>query len=120
MTFQLEMPVWMFTVLLMVVAVAMGFGKASVFRMVYDYYPDRMGTVGGAVGLLGAIGGFVLPILFGLVTDLFGVRSSCFMLLYGLLAVCMITMYYGISVQEQRVRLREAIQNNFLKENLDA
>lgn len=120
MTFLLEMPVWMFTVLIMVVGVAMGFGKASVFRMVYDYYPDRMGTVGGAVGLLGAIGGFVLPILFGLVTDLFGVRSSCFMLLYGLLAVCMITMYYGINIQEKKKRLQDAIQNNFLKENLDA
>ena len=120
MTFLLEMPVWMFTVLVMIVGVAMGFGKASVFRMVYDYYPDRMGTVGGAVGLLGAIGGFILPILFGLVTDLFGVRSSCFMLLYGLLAVCMVTMYYGINIQEQKVRLQEAIQNNFLKDNLDA
>ncbi len=120
MTFLLEMPVWMFTVLVMIVGVAMGFGKASVFRMVYDYYPDRMGTVGGAVGLLGAIGGFVLPISFGLVTDLFGVRSSCFMLLYGLLAVCMVTMFYGISKQDQKQRLQEAIQNNFLKENLDA
>ncbi|MBV1787520.1 NarK/NasA family nitrate transporter [Marinobacterium sp. D7] len=118
--FLLEMPVWLFTLLVMVMGVAMGFGKAGVFRNVYDYYPDRMGTVGGAVGLLGAIGGFVLPILFGLVTDLFGVRSSCFMLLYGLLALCMITMYYGVSVQEKQNRLQEAIRTNFLKENLDA
>lgn len=120
MTFLLEMPVWLFTVLIMVVGVAMGFGKASVFRVVYDYYPDRMGTVGGAVGLLGAIGGFVLPILFGLVTDLFGVRSSCFMLLYGVLALCMTVMYYGINLQDKQNRLQEAIRNNFLHENLDA
>jgi len=119
-TFLLEMPVWLFTLLLLVMGGAMGVGKAGVFRTVYDYYPDRMGAVGGAVGLLGAIGGFVLPISFGLVTDLFGVRSSCFMLLYGLLALCMIAMHYGINLQEKQNRLQEAIRTNFLKENLDA
>ncbi|SIS89596.1 nitrate/nitrite transporter [Neptunomonas antarctica] len=116
-TFVIDMPVWLFTVLVMVMGVAMGFGKASVFRLVYDYYPERMGVVGGMVGMLGAIGGFVLPVLFGLVADTMGVRSSCFMLLYGVLAVCMCVMYYGISVEERRTRLQEAIRNNFLKDD---
>ncbi len=116
-TFVIDMPVWLFTVLVMVMGVAMGFGKASVFRLVYDYYPERMGVVGGMVGMLGAIGGFVLPILFGLMADKMGVRSSCFMLLYGVLAVCMCVMYYGISIEERRTRLQEAIRNNFLKED---
>ncbi len=116
-TILVEMPVWLFTVLVMVMGIAMGFGKASVFRIVYDYYPDRMGVVGGAVGVLGAIGGFVLPICFGLVADILGVRSSCFMLLYGLLAFCMFAMYYGISVEDRRRRLQDAIRNNFLKDN---
>jgi NNP family nitrate/nitrite transporter-like MFS transporter len=116
-TFVIDMPVWLFTVLVMVMGVAMGFGKASVFRLVYDYYPERMGVVGGMVGMLGAIGGFILPVLFGLVADTMGVRSSCFMLLYGVLAVCMCVMYYGISVEERRTRLQEAIRNNFLKED---
>lgn len=116
-TFLLEMPVWLFTVLVMVMGIAMGFGKASVFRTVYDYYPDRMGVVGGAVGVLGAIGGFILPICFGLVADILGIRSSCFMLLYGLLAVCMFAMYYGMSVEDRRRRLQDAIRNNFLKHN---
>ncbi len=119
-TFVIDMPVWLFTVLVMVMGVAMGFGKASVFRIVYDYYPERMGVVGGTVGMVGAIGGFVLPIMFGLVADIMGVRSSCFMLLYGVLAVCMCVMYYGISVEERRSRLQEAIRNNFLKEDSDA
>ncbi|WP_372738343.1 nitrate/nitrite transporter [Neptunomonas sp.] len=118
-TFVIDMPVWLFTALVMVMGVAMGFGKASVFRLVYDYYPERMGVVGGMVGMLGAIGGFLLPILFGLMADTMGVRSSCFMLLYGVLAVCMCVMYYGISVEERRTRLQEAIRNNFLKEDLE-
>jgi NNP family nitrate/nitrite transporter-like MFS transporter len=38
------------------------------------------------VGLAGGLGGFILPIMFGALLDLTGVRSSAFMLLYG--AVC--------------------------------
>lgn len=118
--FVIDMPVWLFTALVMVMGVAMGFGKASVFRIVYDYYPDRMGVVGGMVGMLGAIGGFVLPVLFGLMADAMGVRSSCFMLLYGVLILCMCVMYYGIAVEKRRTRLQEAIRNNFLKENYES
>jgi NNP family nitrate/nitrite transporter-like MFS transporter len=115
-TFVVDMPVWLFTFLIMVMGGAMGFGMASVYRTVYDYYPDRMGVVGGMVGMLGAIGGFVLPILFGVVADLMGVRSSCFMLLYGILIVCMCVMFYGIRTEERRTRLQEAIRNNFLND----
>jgi len=118
-TLNIEMPVWLFTVLLLIVGVAMGFGKASVYRIIYDYYPERIGVVGGMVGALGAIGGFALPIMFGLVADVLGVRSSCFMLLYGLLAVCMMVMFYGVQFDDRRRRLRDAIQNNFLKEGAD-
>ena len=36
-----------------------------------------MGVVGGIVGLIGGLGGFVLPIMFGVAADAVGVRSSC-------------------------------------------
>ena len=52
--------------------------------------------VGGMVGVIGGLGGFTLPILFGIVSDLTNIRSSCFMLLFGLVAVCMIWMNYSI------------------------
>jgi len=42
-----------------------------------------MGAVCGFVGLAGGLGGFVLPIMFGALVDLTGVRSSCLMLMYG-------------------------------------
>ncbi|MEH6578556.1 MAG: nitrate/nitrite transporter [Amphritea sp.] len=118
-TLSIAMPVWLFTVLVMVVGIAMGFGTASVYRVIYDYYPERIGVVGGMVGALGAIGGFALPIMFGLVADVLGVRSSCFMLLYGLLAVCMMVMFYSVQFEEQRKRWRDAVQNNFLNEGAD-
>ena len=47
----------------------------------------------GIVGLAGGLGGFALPILFGVLVDLTGIRSSAFMLLYGVVWVSLIWMY---------------------------
>lgn len=60
-----------------------------------------MGTVGGMVGVIGGLGGFCLPILFGFAADRIGVRSSCFMLLFGLTVVCMVWMHYAIKQQQR-------------------
>jgi NNP family nitrate/nitrite transporter-like MFS transporter len=111
---NIYMPVWLFTGLLFVMGVAMGFGKASVFRLIYDYYPNHVGAVGGAVGLIGALGGFSLPILFGLASDLTSINSSCFMLLYGVLIGCMMLMYYSIKEGQFRERLAQAQADEFL------
>ena len=92
----------------------MGFGKASIFRIIYDYYPDNVGVVGGAVSAIGALGGFSLPILFGVAADLTGIRSSCFMLLYGVLAACMVLMFYAIKLDEFRQRVNQARADDFL------
>lgn len=93
--------VWLFTFLVFVVGIAQGFGKASVYRIIHDYYPSNMGTVGGMVGVIGGLGGFCLPILFGYAADHIGVRSSCFMLLFGLTVVCMVWMHYAIKQQRR-------------------
>ncbi|MGC5698995.1 NarK/NasA family nitrate transporter [Pseudomonas sp. NFXW11] len=83
----------LFTVLLFVMGIAFAFGKASVFKYIANDYPQNMGAVSGIVGLAGGLGGFVLPILFGALVDLTGVRSSCFMLMYGVVWVSLIWMY---------------------------
>ncbi|WP_449430267.1 MFS transporter [Pseudomonas putida] len=92
-TFHIGLNVWVFTALMFVVGVAWAFGKASVFKYIADEFPERMGAVSGVVGLAGGLGGFVLPILFGALVDLTGVRSSNFMLLYGVVWVSLIWMY---------------------------
>jgi NNP family nitrate/nitrite transporter-like MFS transporter len=107
-------PFWLFTGLIFVMGVAMGFGKASVYRLIYDYYPNHVGAVGGAVGLIGALGGFALLMLFGLANDLTRISTSCFMLLYGVLAGCMILMHYAIKSDEFRQRLARAQADEFL------
>ena len=49
--------------------------------------------ISGVVGLAGGLGGFVLPIMFGALMDLTGIRSSAFMLMYGVVWVSLIWMY---------------------------
>ena len=61
----LDLGVWGFTGLMFVVGCGMGIGKASVFKYVPDYFPSDVGAVGGLVGMLGALGGFILPPVFG-------------------------------------------------------
>ena len=93
-TFHIGLNVYTFTALMAVLGVAFAFGKASVFKYISDDYPDNIGTVSGIVGLAGGMGGFVLPIMFGYLLDLTGVRSSAFMLLYGVVWVSLIWMYF--------------------------
>jgi NNP family nitrate/nitrite transporter-like MFS transporter len=85
---------WMFTVLLFVMGVAWAFGKASVFKYISDEYPHNIGVVSGIVGLVGGLGGFILPIMFGALVDLTGVNSSVFMLLWGITLVSLVWMYW--------------------------
>ena len=84
-----------FTALLFTVGVAFAFGKASVFKYISDEFPSNIGAVSGIVGLAGGLGGFILPIMFGALVDITGVRSSCFMLMYGVVWVSLIWMYFS-------------------------
>ena len=85
---------WVFTFFLFVVGIAWGFGKASVFKYLSDEYKDNMGAVSGIVGLAGGMGGFILPILFGVLMDATGVASTAFMLLFGITLVSLMWMQY--------------------------
>ncbi len=93
-SFHIGLNVYAFTALLAVLGVAFAFGKASVFKYISDDYPGNIGAISGIVGLAGGLGGFVLPILFGVLLDLTGVRSSAFMLMYGVVWVSLIWMYW--------------------------
>jgi NNP family nitrate/nitrite transporter-like MFS transporter len=98
-------PLW-FTVLLFALGVALAFGMASTFKYVSEEFPQRLGVVSGLVGLAGGLGGFLLPILWGVVLDITRIRSSCFMLLYGVVWVSLILIYF---TEVRRARLVEHV-----------
>lgn len=93
-SFHIGLNVVGFTAIMAVLGVAWAFGKASVFKYISDEYTHNIGAVSGIVGLAGGLGGFVLPIMFGALLDLTGVRSSAFMLMYGVVWVSLIWMYF--------------------------
>ncbi|MBT9503871.1 MAG: NarK/NasA family nitrate transporter [Burkholderiaceae bacterium] len=93
-TFHIGLNVYAFTGLMFILGIAFAFGKASVFKYISDDYPKNIGTISGIVGLAGGLGGFVLPIAFGVLVDLTGIRSSAFMLMYGVVWVSLIWMYF--------------------------
>jgi len=98
-------PLW-FTVLLFALGVALAFGMASTFKYVSDEFPQSLGVVSGIVGLAGGLGGFLLPILWGAVLDITRIRSSCFMLLYGIVWVSLILIYF---TEVRKARLVEHV-----------
>ncbi|MGB8339494.1 MAG: nitrate/nitrite transporter [Burkholderiales bacterium] len=83
-----------FTVIMFTMGIAFAIGKASVFKYISDDYPNNIGVVSGVVGLAGGMGGFILPIMFGALVDLTGVRSSAFMLMFGIVWVSLMWMYF--------------------------
>ncbi|MGV8805040.1 MAG: MFS transporter [Polaromonas sp.] len=93
-TFHLGLNIYAFTALMFILGIAFAFGKASVFKYISNDYPENIGAISGIVGLAGGLGGFVLPILFGVLMDVTGIRSSAFMLMYGVVWVSLIWMYW--------------------------
>ena len=105
-SFHMGLNVYAFTGLMFLLGTAWAFGKASVFKYISDDYGANIGAVSGIVGLAGGLGGFVLPIIFGVLMDLTGIRSSAFMFLYGIVWVSLIWMYWT------EVRRTEIMGNN--------
>ena len=93
-TFHVGLGPIMFTVIMFTMGIAFAIGKASVFKYISDDYPQNIGVVSGVVGLAGGLGGFILPIMFGALVDLTGVRSSAFMLMFGIVWVSLMWMYF--------------------------
>jgi NNP family nitrate/nitrite transporter-like MFS transporter len=91
-----------FTMLTFVLGFFMSLGKAAVYKHIPVYYPGRVGAVGGVVGLIGGLGGFILPIAFGAMNDFIGVWTSCFMLLFVVVAVSLIWMHWSIIYMDKK------------------
>lgn len=90
-----------FLVIMFVLGFFMSLGKAAVFKHVPVYYPHDVGAVSGLVGMIGGLGGFLLPVAFGVLEDLTGVRTACFALLFLVVTASLVWMHVSIQRMEQ-------------------
>jgi NNP family nitrate/nitrite transporter-like MFS transporter len=89
---SLRMTPTFFTIIVFVLGIAMGIGKAAVFKHIPHYFPDKVGSVGGLVGVIGGLGGFVMPILFGAMTQTTHLPTTTFAFLLALSVTCLLWM----------------------------
>ena len=95
--------IWLFTIVACIVGIAMGIGKAAVYKHIPVYFPQEVGVVGGMVGVIGGLGGFICPIIFGLLSDFTkseslpnGLYATSWMFLAGVSILCLIWMTLAI------------------------
>ena len=76
--------------------IAMGIGKAEVYKHIPDYFPHDVGVVGGMVGVLGVLGGFIFPVIFGYLLSVTGIWTTAWMFLAIVSMSCLVWMYMVI------------------------
>jgi NNP family nitrate/nitrite transporter-like MFS transporter len=103
--FSFGIPLAGFVGLTMVLGFFMAIGMAAVYKHIPVYYPQHVGAVGGLVGAIGGLGGFFLPIAFGVMNDLTGVWTSCFMLLFVLVAAAIAWMHGAVRLMERKLAI---------------
>ncbi|MEZ7515799.1 MFS transporter [Flavobacterium frigidarium] len=88
---------WIYLLLVVLIGISWGIGKAAVYKHIPDYFPNEVGVVGGMVGLLGGLGGFFCPIIFSYLLTFTGFWSSSWIFVLLLSAVCLIWMHHTIT-----------------------
>ncbi len=81
--------VTIYAILVIMIGIVWGIGKAAVYKFIPEYFPNEVGVVGGMVGVIGGLGGFVCPILFGYLLEGTGLWTSCWMLMFVVSAACL-------------------------------
>lgn len=111
--------VWIFAVLVMLLGIVWGVGKAAVYKHIPEYFPEQVGVVGGTVGVLGGLGGFISPIIFGYLLDGTGLWTSSWMFMLLLSAVCMAWMHAVVQkmMHREEPELMRKIETGGKREN---
>jgi NNP family nitrate/nitrite transporter-like MFS transporter len=85
-----------FAIIVFLMGCAMGIGKAAVFKHIPEYFPHDVGSVGGLVGSLGALGGFFLPPLFAYSAAWLNMPQATFMVVFALTVVAALWMHFTV------------------------
>lgn len=105
--------VWVFTILVIILGSVWGIGKAAVYKHIPEYFPDEVGVVGGMVGVLGGLGGFFCPIIFGYLLDGTGLWTSGWMFTLFISAICLWWMHRTIQkmMHKEQPKLMRQIES---------
>lgn len=95
----------LFSVGCAIMAIMLGIGNGSVFKMVPEISSANTGAVTGIVGAIGGIGGFFPPIVLGLVKDANGDYFLGFVLLSAFSLLCLILNYTGINKTKMTINI---------------
>jgi MFS transporter, NNP family, nitrate/nitrite transporter len=80
------------TIACLTMAVALGLGTGAVFKLVPEWFPDRVGSVTGVVGAAGGLGGFFPPLVMGIVKSATGGYALGFALMALVAVACLIVL----------------------------
>ena len=89
---KFEAHIWVFSILVILIGIMWGIGKAAVYKHIPEYFPNEVGVVGGMVGLIGGLGGFIGPILFGYLLDFSGLWTSSWIFVFIVSAISLFWM----------------------------
>jgi NNP family nitrate/nitrite transporter-like MFS transporter len=91
-TIHFDANMWVYLVLVILIGISWGIGKAAVYKHIPEYFPSEIGVVGGMVGLLGGLGGFFCPIIFSYLLNFTGFWSSSWIFVLLFSGICLIWM----------------------------
>ena len=80
------------TVACLTMAVALGLGTGAVFKLVPEWFPDRVGAVAGVIGTAGGLGGFSGPLVMGIVKSATGGYAVGFLLTAVVTVACLVVL----------------------------
>jgi len=88
---------WVYLVLVILIGISWGIGKAAVYKHIPEYFPTEVGVVGGMVGMIGGLGGFFGPIIFSYLLTSTGIWSSSWIFILLFSAICFIWMHNTVT-----------------------
>lgn len=104
-----QLEVKLFTTTLVILGLFFGIGMAAVYKHIPVYFPGEVGVVGGLVSMIGGLGGFFLPILFGTLYTITGRWSSLWVLFSILMGLALVWMHWvlkKIPMKKNRLALK--------------
>ena len=108
---------WVYLILVILIGISWGIGKAAVYKHIPEYFPTEVGVVGGMVGMIGGLGGFFGPIIFGYLLTSTGFWSSSWIFILIFSSICLIWMHRTVTkiMNEKQPELSKVMERESSK-----